>query len=662
MKATTRAQAHQERLALRQGNRDARRPHLEGVDGPLLRLGRFLANVEPDPEQPPRWEPTGEELLLPARKAIAQVYAFLARRGAGKTYAAGVLVEQMIDAGAQVVVIDPVGTWWGLRHAGDAPDAAGINIPIIGGLHGDAPIQEDQGRALAEYVVSRRRSVVLDVSMMRKGARKRFCADFLEALFELKKSQRSPLHLVLEEAATVCPERVMKGDERLAGAAEDVVRRGRNFGIGATLIDQRPQSVDKDDLNQAEVLFTLQISGPQERTAIEKWAQSKGTTDSSGWLDELPDLPIGQAWVWSPQWLRFRERVEIAKRRTFDASATPELDDERYEPANMPELDEGGLAELREDLADAFKRDEEANPAKLKKRIHQLEKRVLELETQQPPPVAAISPELLDGLRVVEQASRTALAGLDGLSGAIGILKGGTNRLANILQLLEEAPMLARGSIFTASPAPKPGTQIERDGKRYVYQPAQMEIPSHVSPGPDGTIKIEPVGDLGRGQVRILLVLWQVKEKLTKRDLGVLSCYHHDGGTFVRYLGELAGAGLIDSKRGREDVWLTEKARGIFLGREELHRHPGFTTDQVIAGHLAALGAGQGKILRTLAKCHPDSMDRKALGAMTGYEPNGGTFVRYVGELVGRGLIERVGDGELRARDALFTFGPWSGA
>lgn len=651
MKDTSRAQAHQERLALRQGASAGRRPHLENVDGPLLRLGRFLANVETNPEQPPRWEPTGEDLLLPARKAIAQVYAFLARRGAGKTYAAGVLVEQMIDAGAQVVIIDPVGTWWGLRHPGAGPNAGGMNIPIIGGLHGDAPIQEDQGRALAEYVVSRRRSVVIDVSMMRKGARKRFCADFLEALFELKKSQRSPLHLVLEEAATVCPQVIRPDDARLAGAAEDIVRRGRNFGIGATLIDQRPQSVDKDDLNQAEVLFTLQISGPQERTAIEKWAQSKGTTDSSGWLDELPDLPIGQAWVWSPQWLRFRERVEIAQRRTFDASATPELDDERYEPANMPELDEGGLAELREDLADAFKRDEESNPTKLKKRIHQLEKRILELETA--PAAAAVDMEpLIEGLQIVvgsvERASNSAQSVL------VDLDQGG-KRLKNIVALMVEQDRanrgrVAAGAIFKAPDSERPIVAVDPG-----FDPPGF---ARLTPGDGGTLKIEPIGDLGGGQVRILLALEQAKGKLTKRDLGVLSCYQPEGGTFIRYLGELASTGLIDSKRGREYVSLTDQGRELVRGIPRT----AFTTDQVISGHVSALGGGQGKILRTLAKCHPDSMGRKALGAMTGYEPDGGTFIRYVGELVGRGLIERVGDGELRARDALFTFGSWSAA
>jgi len=41
--------------------------------------------------------------------AVTQTLAFIARKGAGKTYAAGKLVEELLGAGAPVVVLDPVG-------------------------------------------------------------------------------------------------------------------------------------------------------------------------------------------------------------------------------------------------------------------------------------------------------------------------------------------------------------------------------------------------------------------------------------------------------------------------------------------------------------------------------------------------------------------------
>jgi len=52
----------------------------------------------------------GPGLVLPV-EAVTETFAILAKRGAGKTYTAAVLVEEMMSAGLPVVIIDPVGVW-----------------------------------------------------------------------------------------------------------------------------------------------------------------------------------------------------------------------------------------------------------------------------------------------------------------------------------------------------------------------------------------------------------------------------------------------------------------------------------------------------------------------------------------------------------------------
>jgi hypothetical protein len=47
--------------------------------------------------------------------AVTQTFAQIGRKGAGKTYLATMIAEQMLDAEAQVVALDPVGNWLGLR-------------------------------------------------------------------------------------------------------------------------------------------------------------------------------------------------------------------------------------------------------------------------------------------------------------------------------------------------------------------------------------------------------------------------------------------------------------------------------------------------------------------------------------------------------------------
>src|ERR1043165_4156180 len=89
------------------------------------------------------------------------------------------------------------------------------------------------------------------------------------------------------------------------------------------MISLRPQSVNKEVLNQTECLVVLQVNGKHERIALRDWITYHGVEKSL--LDELPALPIGTAYIWSPQWLQILRKVKIAPKKTFDASATPKV-------------------------------------------------------------------------------------------------------------------------------------------------------------------------------------------------------------------------------------------------------------------------------------------------------------------------------------------------
>lgn len=154
-------------------------------------------------------------LKLPS-SAVTQKIAFLARTGAGKTYAAGKMVEQMLTMGAQVIVVDPVGVWYGLRLKADGK-RQGYNIPILGGEHGDIQLEAGAGTLIADVAVKRGQSMVLDVSTMRKAQATRFVTDFAEQFFHQKKRKKSPVHVVFEEAQRFVPQ-FTKGKERLVGA------------------------------------------------------------------------------------------------------------------------------------------------------------------------------------------------------------------------------------------------------------------------------------------------------------------------------------------------------------------------------------------------------------------------------------------------------------
>lgn len=168
---------------------------------------------------------------LPAR-AVTESLAVLGRKGGGKTNTGGVLFEQMHAIGAQCVALDPVGNWWGLRLSASGK-RKGLDIPVFGGAHGDKPITPTSGRLLAQLIVDRKVSCVIDLMTFKPEQRRLFAADFAEELFELKKTRRSPLHLFVEEARKFIPQvSKSKLDLRMADACgrsgwSTTQRRGR---------------------------------------------------------------------------------------------------------------------------------------------------------------------------------------------------------------------------------------------------------------------------------------------------------------------------------------------------------------------------------------------------------------------------------------------------
>ena len=300
-----------------------------------------------------------------------QTFAFIARKGAGKTYTAGKLVELLLTAHVQVVVLDTVGNWYGLRLGADGR-SAGFDVPVIGGLRGDIPLEATGGALIADIVVDTGRSVVLDASQFSLADRKRFATAFGERLWLRKKGERhpAPLHLVIEESQLIVPQFTGTGGgdiARMLGIYEEIIRLGRNYGIGVSMITQRPQSVNKEVLNQTECLFVGQVNGAQERDALKKWITHQGMDVHL--VDELPGLKVGTFYVWSPQWLDVLERVQILKKRTLDASATPKVGDTRVRRELKP-LD---LEDLQARLAATIERQKADDPRELRKTIARLQ-------------------------------------------------------------------------------------------------------------------------------------------------------------------------------------------------------------------------------------------------------------------------------------------------
>jgi hypothetical protein len=309
------------------------------------------------------------ELKLPAAEAVTQKYGFIGRSGSGKSYAAMRLAELFLDAGAQVIALDWVGIWWSLRLAAGGKAPGFRHVYIFGGEHADVPLEPTSGALMADLVVDKHISVVLDVMHFRKAERTRFATAFAEQFFHRKKTARTACHLFIEEAQAYLPQMVRGDEARMVGVFEDIGKVGRNYGIGNSLISQRPQAINKDVLNQIEVLLAFQTNGPQERKAIAGWT-AENTDAGAAMIQELPKLTVGDALVWSPQWLRIAQRVHISERTTYNASSTPTQKAKAIKPKVLASAD---LEQLGEAMKASVEKAEASDPSKLKAKVAALQ-------------------------------------------------------------------------------------------------------------------------------------------------------------------------------------------------------------------------------------------------------------------------------------------------
>lgn len=556
--------------------------------------------------------------------AVTQTIGAIGRKGAGKTYLAQLIAEQMLDAKAQVIAIDPVGNWWGLRVAADGR-SPGKDLFVLGGEHGDVPLVPEAGAKVARLLAEKRVSAVLDVSGFRQGERKRFGADFAEEFFHRKKTQRSPVHVFVEEAQLFIPQRVGPDEARMVGAFESIVRLGRNYGIGATLVTQRPQSVNKEVLSQVECLCVLQVNGTHERKALDEWVQEAGADRKL--VGELPGLARGEGYVWSPSWLRIFQRVHFGKKTTFDASATPEVG-RATKAATLSTVD---VEALRTDLAEVVKQAEADDPKALRRQILQLERALktapgnVTVQAQvQPIEVPVLSAEQLQGLENIAGHFVDVANQVGQLVHALREIQAGAFEEAK--QLLDRARAVAARRSVSLVPASQP--KLSR-------------------PAPRPAPRAEPTDELVRGGMgRILVALAQHPEGLAERKLALVTGMTRNGGTYRTYRAKLRTAGYIES--GGPGLRITRP------GLEALGDYEPLPSGEALLDHWRReLGdTGMRKMFDALAAVFPRGLSQGELAARCGMEAGGGTFRTYRAKLRTLELIQLDG-GELRLSEEL---------
>lgn len=569
----------------------------------------------------------GKDLTLPL-EAVTQTIAILAKRRAGKSYLMRRLVEQLFGAGQQVVLIDPKGDQWGVRSAADGK-APGLPIVILGGERGDVPLESSSGEVVAKLVVEERVSVLLDLSTFRKHEVATFMTAFMENLYRLKAREvyRTPMMLVIDEADAVAPQKPQKGEERMLGAAEDIVRRGGQRGIGCVLVTQRSAVLNKNVLTQAQMLVALRTIAPQDLAAMNAWIDVHGTPEQRKTLMEsLPSLPVGDAWFWSPGWPTadgIFKRTHVLPIETFDSGKSPEPGVKPVEPKNLADVD---LDALKGQMAATIEKAKADDPKLLRARIRELEGQV----NVKKAPAASAAEKIIEKVVEVQVLKDAQLRRAEGL---LARLQEHGERFLAEAAALRQSIAAAAAPQRRAAPAPAP---VQR---RSIPAPAVARAaPAHRANGSGA--HGEP---LPKGERRILAACIQFPAGLRREQLTVLTTFKRS--TRDRYILYLKEKGYVDQVG--EVVNATDAGRAALPDAEPL------PTGEALRDYwLARLPEGERKILEALIAAYPKAIQRDDLSEATGYQRS--TRDRYLLYMRNKQLIEEPSRGEVRASEGLF--------
>lgn len=570
-------------------------------------------------------------------EAVTETFALLGKRGGGKSYCASVLVEQMLENRLQVVILDPMGIWYGLRTLADGK-SAGFQIPVLGGEHGDIPLDSHSGKVVADLVMGDGISAVLDVSLFSKGERKRFVADFAERLY---RKNREAMHLVLEEADMFAPQKPQQGEQRMLGAIEDLVRRGRSRGIGISLISQRSAVLNKDVLTQTECLIALRTTAPHDRKAIKDWIDAHADRDEQKRvMDSLPGLPTGTAWFWSPAWLEVLQKVKVNKKKTLDTGATPKAGRRRLVQKTVAEVDLGSITDK---MSATIEKAANENPAKLRARIRQLEKQAAK------PSKSAPAPNPLSAGEVDKQIKAAIVKNNASWAEKFKIIKDAFGQRVRA-HARDSAQQLS--AIADAIEKEHVDPPIMKDPE--VVVPDNPKAADNLRPPPKPA-STNGSANIGNSERRILnAIAWMNAvgiEEPNQTAVSFLAGYKSVGsGGYKNPRSRLRVLGMVEY-RGQQ-IALTDAGRAI---AEPPDIEP--TNEALQSAVLGRLKGPEAKLLRYLLNAHPQEMSNSELAEVAGYDPTSGGFKNPRSRLRTLGLVDYVAGGETRANDFLFPEG-----
>ena len=284
------------------------------------------------------------------------------KSGSGKSNTASVVLENLLDNNFPVLIVDSDGEYYGLKEAYEI-------LHVGADEECDIQVTADHAEKIASLALEENIPIILDVSGYLDDAdANELLLETARHLFAKEKKLKKPFLLVVEECHEYIPEQGGMGE---AGKMLiKIGKRGRKHGLGVVGISQRPADVKKDFITQCDWLVWHRLTWRNDTKVV-------GRILGSEYADAVEELGDGEGFLVA-DWSDDIRRVQFHRKETFDAGATPGLED--IEQPELKSVSDDLVSELT-DISDEKAR-RESELADLRQELDKKEARITQLEQE----------------------------------------------------------------------------------------------------------------------------------------------------------------------------------------------------------------------------------------------------------------------------------------
>ncbi|MDG5774934.1 DUF87 domain-containing protein [Haloarculaceae archaeon H-GB2-1] len=366
----------------------------------------------------------GDPVDLPVVEVLTGRAFITGKSGSGKSNTASVVIEKLLDASFPVLIVDIDGEYYGLKekyeilHVGDDEEC-------------DIQVNPEHAEKIASLALEENVPIILDVSsFLDEDESKELLTAVARQLFAKEKKLKKPFLMIVEEIHEYLPEGA--GLDECGKMLIKIGKRGRKHGLGIAGISQRPADVKKDFITQCDWLVWHRLTWNNDTKVVRRVLDGE-------YASAVEDLDDGEGFMMT-DWSETVRRVQFHRKQTFDAGATPGLDD--FERPELKSVSEDLVSELQ-----TISEEEQAHEDRIKELREELDKknsRIAELETE--------LQDARDLQRMAEQFTQALLSHVEGNNP--GWTEQERMRNGHVQRRLDAPEMTTDGAGVAAGPQP----------------------------------------------------------------------------------------------------------------------------------------------------------------------------------------------------------------